>query len=473
MGRTLIALLSFNAWLAVPGAAEPLGVLAVAEPPGPDAALVRLTGELRRALSARTAGVLDADALRERMARRAPPATLAALDQALAGAGAANADGDFEGANRTLRAVAEAIDGLPEGPEVFAAWTRAMLRLARSEQELGRGVEAQTVIERLLRAAPDVRVDARQYPPSFQLLVAEGRARLRALGAVSLTIEAHSPARVFVEGREVGTTPVTVALAPGRYRVAGLAGGVASPALMVDLSGDRAVHLDMSIAEAVRPDAGPGLALGPQDRSARFATAASRLALDRAVATTLLGGGAEVRMKATLCDVRRGQTEREGWIVLADGAPAPGALEALADWLVDGRGSALVTTALGPTLSLAVSPPAGPRVPLPAPAPGRATALGWTAVGAGVASIVAGGAAVLYGLRAKERYDHATEMLDASGRVALPNTVADYNAAIRAGDERRASATALGIGTGIGVATSAALGYLSWRMTGEVGPFRF
>jgi len=474
--RRFAALVAFLATAPLAArAAEAVGVLAVAEPPGPEAGLARLTGELRDALAARSGGVLDAAALRERMAGRAAGAALAELDRAFAGAVAAHADGDFEGSHRTLRAVVEALEAQPDGPEVFAAWRRAMLRLARSEQELGRGIETQAVLERLLRAAPETKADPRQFPPSFQRLVEEGRARLEALGTVALTVEAQPPARVFVEGREVGVSPVTVALAPGRYRVAGLSGGLATAAVVVELTGPRTVQLDMSMAEALRPEAGPGLALPVEGRAARLVTVASRLSLDRVVAVALRQEGEETRLTATRYDARRGVAEREGWIVLAAGAPPPQGLAALAAWLADGRGSPLVATPLGPSLSLAPAPPARPIGELP-PAPAvaaRPKALGWVAVGAGVASLVAGGLAVSRGLDAQARYDDARRMLGAGGRVAAPYTVAEYNETILAGDRRRESATALAIGAGVGAAATAVLGWLGWRAGDEPGTVRF
>jgi hypothetical protein len=57
--------------------------------------------------------------------------------------------------------------------------------------------------------------------------------------------------------------------------------------------------------------------------------------------------------------------------------------------------------------------------------------------------------------------------------VSPPYTVADYNAAIAAGDSRRGSAVALGVAAGVGAAATAILSYASWRETGEIGPFRF
>jgi hypothetical protein len=472
--RALAAALALALLPASARGEEALGVLAVAEAPGPGPELVALAGELRAALSARTQGVLGADALRARMSGYALPSALGDLDRAYAGAVAAHAAGEFEPANRTLRSVVEALEALPEGPELFAAWTRATLRLARSEQELGRGVEAQAVLERLLRAVPDLRADPRQYPPSFQRLVADAGERLRALGTRRLMVEAFPPARVFVEGREIGSSPISLDLPPGRYRVAGRHGGIRATSV-VDLSEDRTVQLDLSIADALRPDAGPGLALPEPGRVARVLTAAARLSLDRAVMAEVRADGEGRDLAAALLDVRRGVAQREGRIHLAAGGAAVDAVDALAGFLLTGEASRLVVPAAP---SLALSPEGAERALHAAPnttAPERrrSSALGWSAVGTGVAAILAGTAAVIYGRDAQGRYDDARAMLDGSGRVAPPNSVATYNAALSAGDRRRDAAIGLGIGAGVSAATTAVLAYVSWRRTGEIGPFRF
>jgi PEGA domain len=471
--RLALALLLVLALVSTARAEESIGVLAVAEPPGPDARLVELTGQLRSAFATRTAGVLDAAALRDRMVGRAPPAALPELDRAYAGAIAAHAAGEYESSNRTLRSVVDALEALPEGPEVFAAWTRAQLRLARSEQELGRGVTAQAVLERLLRAAPELRADPRQFPPSFHGLVEEARARLRSLGTRRLTVESQPEARAFVEGREVGTTPVTLDLPPGRYRVAGLSGGIRAPVQLVELTEDRRVQLDLSLLDALRPDSGPGLSLPMVDRGPRLLAACSRLGLDRAVMASLLPAGEVTFLSATLLDARRGRAEREGRIVLGGGQASRGALEALAAYLVAGTPSPLVSTPEGSSLPVASLLPAGSS-PLAAPvASRRGSPLGWAALGTGAAALVTGVLTAMNARDAQGRYADARAMVGGDGRVAPPATVAQYNAVIAAGDGARDRAVGYGVATGATLAATAVLSYLSYRQTGEVGPFRF
>ena len=91
-------------------------------------------------------------------------ATLAASDAAYQKALEQHGRGDFEGSIRALRAGIAELELLPGGAEVHARWQRAMLRLARSEQAVGRRGEAQAVLQRLLTIEPALEVDPRLYP---------------------------------------------------------------------------------------------------------------------------------------------------------------------------------------------------------------------------------------------------------------------------------------------------------------------
>jgi hypothetical protein len=454
---------------------EPLALLAVADAPGPGPELVALAARLRDALAARDAALLTPEALRQRMTS-SPPTELGELDRAFAGAVASHGDGDFEPANRALRGIVGALEALPDGPEVLAAWTRAVLRLARSEQELGRGVEAQAQLERLLCAAPELRADPRQFPPSFQRLVEDSRERLRALGTRRLTVEGPGEARVVVDGRDAGAPPVTLDLPPGHHRVTGLLGGLRAPSIPLDLTEDRTLRLDLSLPAALRPDAGPGLALPAPDRTAHLLAASSHLALARAVVVALEGEGAEQEAVALLLDVRRGRVERKGRILLKGGALATDAADALAAWLLAGEPSPLVKGSQVP--ALAPTPAEAARALAvgggqSSPPKRRSSALGWSAVAAGAVALAAGTTAAVLALDAQGRYDDARAMLGADGKVRPPDTVAAYNAALAEGDRRRDAAIGFGIAAGAGAVTSAVLGYVSWRRTGEIGPLRF
>lgn len=471
--------------------AESVGVVAVAEPPGPSPELAELTHQLRSVVAEKTPGVLEASELRERMTGQTSSATLAELDRAYAGALATYQNGDFEGAVRTLRAVIQDLDKLPASAEMFSQWTRAMLRLARSEQTLGRGGEAKEVLERLVRANPTVKVDPNQFPPSFARQVNEVRGQISVLKKRRLSVNATARgAKVFVEGREVGTSPLVIDLPPGRYRVSGAMGNLRVPAVQVDLTEEgQSVVLNFALAESLRPSAGPGLALAEADRAKNLVAAGAWLGVDRLLATRLVAEAGVEYLSAGIYDVRRGILQREGRVRLANMIAPPGGLSALAAFLITGQPSQLV--AAGPVVpqvplppppkgmkpSLEVTPPAptptadlGLREP---GAPGKSKALGWTAVGAGGLSVVLGAVAVYEGLSARSKYGDAKNLLQADGAVQQNASLSQYQSLVKDGDSAKSMAYVTG-GAAVGCAVlSGVLGYVSYKQTGEIGPFRF
>ena len=476
--------------------AESLGVLAVAEPPGPSPELAELTSQFRAVLASRTSGVLEPAELRTRMMGQTSSATLSELDRAYSGALATYQSGDFEGSIRTLRAVIEDLERLPEGGDTFSQWTRAMLRLARAQQTVGRREEANALLEQLVRAAPDLKVDLNQYPPSFAKQVDAVRAQLHAKGTRKLTVTtAQRGVHVFVDGRDVGAAPVTVSLPPARYRVSGRAGEVRAPAVIADLSQtDQAVRLDFALAAALRPGAGPGLVLPQADRARNIVAASAWLGLDRAVITSMAQDGDTTYLAATLYDVRKGQNLREGRLRLAGKAPPPGGLTALASFLITGQTSSLVAAA---PVAVPLPPPPAPAPaarpagaePLVAPAPvvaGAASrppvqasgapagspALRWSPVVTGVLALGLGGFAVYEGTKASSAYSKASDML-VGGRLPSGASPAVYDKHVTDGNSARSLAIATGVGAGACAVGTVVLGYLSYKQTGEVGPFRF
>ncbi len=194
-----------------------MGVVAVAEPPaGPSQELTELTTSLRAAVSQRSPGVLSPQDLRQRMLTRSPSASLSELDRAYAGAVAAHQSGDFEGAVRSLSAVLTDLERMPDGPETFSQWSRALLRLARAQGSLGRKADAEESMKRLLRADPTANADPELYPPSFQRQLEEARKQLAAAPKHKLVVKGPKGAKVFVEGREVADAPATLTLAAGQ-----------------------------------------------------------------------------------------------------------------------------------------------------------------------------------------------------------------------------------------------------------------
>jgi hypothetical protein len=478
---------SFALGLVPAGAAaqeEALGVVAVANPPGPGPELAELTHQLRLVTAERTTGVLDAATLRERMTGQTSSATLAELDRAYAGALATYQNGDFEGAVRTLRAVIQDLEKLPDGPETFSQWTRATLRLARSEQTLGRGAEARALLERLVRANPTVKVDPNQYPPSFVKQVDEVRADTAKLAKRKLTVNSSAKgARIYLEGRDVGVAPLSIQVPPGRYRLSGAVGTLRVPAVAIDLTEEgQTVNLNFALAEALRPTFGPGLALPEADRVRNLVAAGAWLGVDKLLASRLVTESEVEYLSAMMIDVRRGMLLREGRVRLSNKIAPPGTLSALASFLITGQTSALVAaTAVEPppsgkgkpSLGIAAKPGSDVDFSSKPSAAGASKTKGWIAFGAGVASVGLGAFAVYEGLSARSSYADASDMLESDGAVAAGGSVGSYKSTVSDGDSARNMAYVTGAAAIGCAAVSGILGYMSYKQTGEVGPFRF
>ncbi|HYG67971.1 MAG TPA: PEGA domain-containing protein, partial [Anaeromyxobacteraceae bacterium] len=248
-------------------AAETLAVIGAGEPPhGPDADLAELTHQLRAACRDRAGNVLDVPTMRAKLLGQLSNATLAELDRAYGGALAVYQNGEFDSSIRTLRAIVDDLEGLPESEDGYVQWRRALLRLAHAATTVGRDAEADAALEKILRVEPGYRPDPEQYSPAYRRHFDELRAKVKAIPTRKLLVTSEGkPGTVFVNGRPMGTTPLTLKLPAGQYRVGGAAGSLHVPSFAVDLQeDDRAVVLDFALAESLRVNAGPGLALaGP------------------------------------------------------------------------------------------------------------------------------------------------------------------------------------------------------------------
>jgi hypothetical protein len=358
-------------------AAETLAVIAVADPPaGPDAELAELAHQLRAACRDRVGGVEDVPTMRSRLLGQTSNATLAELDRAYGGAQAVYQNGEFDSALRTLRAIVEDLESVPESEEAYSQWRRALLRLAHAAATIGDQRLADEALVKLLTVDPTYQADPDLYSPAYRRHMDELRARVRALPRRKLAVLAEGrTGAVFVNGRPFGTTPVVITLPAGAYRLGGASGSLRVPSFVVDLQEeDRTVFLDLALAEALRVNAGPGLAIGSSQRGHAIIRAGAWLGVDRLVVASRVAEGEAQFLLGSMYDVRRGSLLREGSVRMVAGSVPSVNLGALAAFLLTGQSSREVKDrtpdAPRPIVPIAAASPPAPSPAVPHAPPG-------------------------------------------------------------------------------------------------------
>jgi len=473
MNRLLVSL-SLSLGIAAPAlGADSFGVLAVAEPPaGPDAALAEMAHQLRAACRDRVGGVIEVPEMRARLLGQASNATLPELERAYAGAQAAFQNEEIDISASTLRAIVEDLERLPESDEAYAQWTRAMIRLAYVERVLKRHAAVVETMERLAATEPRFVVDEIQYPPSFRSEFEEARRRVAGRPKAKLTITAPSrPATAFVNGKNVGKTPVALSLPPGRYRVGGAADGLRVPGASVRLDGEeRAVELEFSIAGALRINAGPGLALGPRERSTCIVRAGGWLGATRVISVSIAQDSGAEFLAGALYDVQRGALLREGRVRIVSGSVPSVQLGALASFLLTGQPSPGVTAVSTVPVSVvgtasSVAAVAGREPLLPGPPVVKPAKPRWmrpAAYAAGAVAIALAGVATWQGLSARGDYRDANAMLLPDGNLVPGGDQAAYDRTIDAANTSKRNAYIGVAGAAAFAVAAGVLGYLSW-----------
>lgn len=187
-------------------------------------------------------------------------------------------------------------------------------------------------------------------------------------------------------------------------------------------------------------------------------------------------------LQGTLFDVRHGAMHREARLRLSGGLPPPAGLSALAAFLMTGRPSALVAATKGgepraqaPVAAepdLRVPPRAGPSgfVELQ---PWRGSAfLRWSPVAAAGVAVGLGAVSAWSAARASSAYGRANGLLE-DGSLRLGTSPGQYDGHISDGNSARSLAVGSGVAAGVALAASGVLGYLGYRESREIGPFRF
>ena len=331
--------------LALPAAAlssEKFAVLAVGDPPaGPDGDLTELAHQLRAACRDRVPNVMDSSSMRARLLGQTSSATESELDRAYGGALAVYQNGEFESALRTLRAIVTDLESLPDTDESFFQWKRALLQVAVVANAARDPKEMEAALARVARIEPTLQPDPDQFSPGFRKRFEDAKAKVRALPKRKLTVTAEGrQGMVYVNGKPMGISPLAISLPSGVYRVGGAAGSLRVPGVRVDLEQeDRLVVLDFALAESLRLNAGPGLALPAATRAHGFIRAGAWLGVDKLIVVTRADEGQAQFLVGAIYDVLRGSLLREGSVrMVAGGVPSVN-LSALSAFLLTGQAS--------------------------------------------------------------------------------------------------------------------------------------
>jgi hypothetical protein len=387
-------------------------------------------------------------------------------------------------ARQALRSIADELERAPEGAETYRQWRRALAWLAYLERYLKNPSATAAALEALAATEPGLVLSERDFPPSFRREFEDVRHRVSARPAVKLTLSANGPPVAgFVNGREMGRTPVSLQLPPGRYRVGGAEGSLRVPPLRLQLEGEeRTVVLDTALAAAVRPHGGPGLAATAPERAATLVRAGARLGATRVAAAAVARDAGAAFLEATLLDVASGATLRAGRVRMAGGSVPAAQLGALAAFLLTGQPvgevvdvsppPALAAAAPRAPLDLAPGPsavgPLGPAAPPGGAAAGAAPPggkPGWLRPGAYASAAVAlglGGVAVWQGVAAHGAYGEADAMLLPGGVFVPGADKPTYDAKVASADTAKRNAWIAGGGAAVFAVTAGVLGYLSW-----------
>lgn len=237
-----------------------------------------------------------------------------------------------------LETLAVDVTRLPPTDERWATerdvWT--LLAQARAKSS---STSAEAALAHIYRVDPDYHPDKGLYPPSFQKLAERVRKQQARAPTNRLDVAVSPPGTdLYVDGRKLGTAPVTLRLPAGTYRIeAGFARRSLVRSVQVPPPPDLAppVELGAEVEGSLFADGGPCVEPG-NERAAALARAAALLAVGRLLA---VHGEAPADRRVLVLDevTSNGAEVRQARAKLGPGAPETEALAGLAELVVSGK----------------------------------------------------------------------------------------------------------------------------------------
>lgn len=308
---------------------------------------------------------------------------------------------EYERALSMMRDVLTGLERTPPTEEgLWATTVEALMLVAQIHKSVERIRDSNEAFRRILRVEPQFQADTNIWPPRTIRTLEGARRDLRRAkkGVLQVATLSGSGASVFVDGREVGKTPLRVELPRGTYRLSLVSGDEVSFPREVKVDGEVLVQVDLAFEGSVRAQV-PLCLPGAQDVVAlRLAAAvgADRLVVLRSA--TQAGGPSY--LTGVLYEVARGERVRNAGVRHEQ-------LKDLMLYLFTGEPDISSASPVG--LTAAASPATSAQavdVTSPTAFPWRP--VGYTALGVGGAAAIAG--AIVFGLA-------PTIRRDASGNV--------------------------------------------------------
>lgn len=359
--------------LSAEGEVEPSKRIAVVAVGSCDATgAASLVQGLREALAARSADPVQSERETAEALGGAAEKSLSDVERMIA-----SAWDDFfrdiaERAAQTLRKAREHLLQVPPSPARWVAERNAGTLLALVHFKADRRAEAEQALTSILAVEPDYRPDPALYSPRFRGFVDAVRAKVRWRMAARLEVTTRpSGVPVYVGGRNVGRSPVTVAVLPGEYRVEadfnGRRGLVRSVRLGAELGQppNASIELSRAFEGAVSADGGPCVqASERKERLDALVRLASLVGAQLVVGVRLqeLSRG-ERYVIVTAIDAAAGEETREAKLRLASTLPTAAELEHLASFMVTGEVVPPVEATVGALTPVAVDSPVAIRDP--------------------------------------------------------------------------------------------------------------
>src|SRR5712692_6535099 len=135
---------------------------------------------------------------------------------------------------------------LPAGPRHWALYVAAQLLHSLVLKQSGQTEEATAAFRRVLRLDPDLQLDPDYYAPSTCKDFDAVRAEVAGAARSSVSIRSHpSGADVFIDGKNVGTTPFTGDYLPGAYDLVVSKGSSVSRMHVVEIGKLEPIQVDL------------------------------------------------------------------------------------------------------------------------------------------------------------------------------------------------------------------------------------